>query len=74
MRFSTSSVDRLIIQANGQVTVGASQATNTQASLVLKNNDIEVEEIGKGLILSSPNGTRYRITVSDLGVLSTTVV
>jgi len=74
MRFSTSSVDRLIIQANGQVTVGSALATNTQASLVLKNNDIEVEEIGKGLILSSPNGTRYRITVSDLGVLSTTVV
>jgi len=74
MRFSTSSVDRLIIQANGQVTVGSALATNSQASFVLKNNDIEIEEIGKGVILSSPNGTRYRITVSDLGVLSTTAV
>ena len=74
MRFSTSSVDRLIIQANGQVTVGSGLATNFEASFVLKNNDIEIEEIGKGVILSSPNGTRYRITVSDLGVLSTTAV
>lgn len=72
--FITSSANRLIIQDNGQVTIGNALATNSQASLVLKNNDIEIEEIGKGVILSSPNGTRYRITVSDLGVLSTTVV
>jgi hypothetical protein len=39
------------------------------------NPDIETEEAGKGLILtSSPSGFRYRITVSDLGVLSTTAV
>jgi hypothetical protein len=74
MKFMTSNVDRLIIQGNGQVTIGQSLATNTDANFVVKNNDIEVEEIGKGVILSSPNGTRYRITVSDLGVLSTTAV
>jgi hypothetical protein len=70
IRFSTSSVDRLIVQANGQVTIGNALATNTQASLVLKNNDIEVEELGKGVILSSPDGTRYRISVANGGLLT----
>lgn len=37
-----------------------------------KNRDVE---IGDGrLILKSPNGTRYRITVSDAGVLGTSSV
>lgn len=35
--------------------------------------DIEID-LGQGLILSSPNGTRYRIVVSDLGALSATAV
>ena len=35
--------------------------------------DIEID-LGQGLILSSPNGTRYRIVVSDLGALSATLV
>jgi hypothetical protein len=74
MRFSTSSVDRLIIQANGIVTIGNALATNTQASFVLKNNDIEVEEIGKGVILSSPDGTRYRISVANGGTISIAAV
>lgn len=32
--------------------------------------DIEVATIGAGFVLKSPNGTRYRITVSNGGVLS----
>ncbi len=37
-----------------------------------KNRDIEV---GDGrLILKSPNGTRYRITVSDAGVVGASTV
>lgn len=36
--------------------------------------DIETTEIGDGLILKSPNGTRYRIKVDDSGALSTEVV
>ena len=35
--------------------------------------DIEID-LGQGVILKSPNGTRYRIVVSDLGALSATVV
>jgi len=72
--FSGGGGDRLIIQGNGQVTVGAAQATNTTANLVVKQNDIEVEEVGKGVILASPNGTRYRITVTDGGAIIATAV
>jgi hypothetical protein len=75
IKFSHSSTDRLIIQGNGQVVIGNGFAFSLDANLVVKTGDIETEEAGKGLILtSSPSGFRYRITVSDLGVLSTTAV
>lgn len=36
--------------------------------------DIEIQGSANGLILQSPNGTRYRITVDNAGALSTAVV
>jgi hypothetical protein len=33
--------------------------------------DVEITDTTKGYILKSPNGTRYRIKVSDVGVLTT---
>jgi len=36
------------------------------------NGDLEVTG-SDGLILNSPNGTRYKVTVSDAGVLSTSL-
>ena len=36
------------------------------------NGDVEVTESANGVILKSPNGTRYRITVDDSGNLTTT--
>lgn len=74
LKFSNSSTDRLIIQANGQVTIGSSLAASTDANLVVKTNDIEVEQISKGLILKSPDGTRYRITVANGGGISASPV
>lgn len=70
MKFMTANVDRFIIQGNGQVTIGSTLATNVDANFVVKNNDIETEQPGKGLIVSSPNGTRYRIAVADGGSLT----
>lgn len=32
--------------------------------------DIDIETLGKGLILRSPNGHRWRLLVSDTGVFS----
>lgn len=38
------------------------------------NKDIEITDSSKGLILKSPNGTRYRVTVSNAGALVVTSV
>ena len=48
---------------------------STPASkLSVGGGDIEVETIASGLILKSPDGTRYRITVDNSGNLSTSAV
>jgi hypothetical protein len=70
IKFSHGILERLIIQGNGQVTVGTSFAANTDANLVVKQNNIETEEPGKGLIVASPDGTRYRISVANGGLLT----
>ncbi len=51
--------------------VGASNLTISTLGVVLTAGDVEINDTNKGVILKSPNGTRYRIKVSDLGVLST---
>ena len=70
IKFAHGGTERLIIQGNGQVTIGSTQATNTTANLVVKTADIETEELGKGLIVASPDGTRYRISVANGGLLT----
>jgi hypothetical protein len=74
IKFSHGGLERLIIQGNGQVTIGNGLAMYPDANLVVKTGAIESEDPSGGIILTSPVGNRYRITVSDLGVLSTTAV
>ena len=74
IKLMTGNTDRLIIQGNGQVTIGSALATNFTANFVVKNNDIEIEEAGKGLIVASPDGTRYRISVANGGTISIVAV
>lgn len=38
------------------------------------NKDIEITDSARGIILTAPNSNRYRITVSNTGVLTTTLV
>jgi hypothetical protein len=69
MKFSTAGIERLLIQANGQVTVGATQALYSDASFIIKNSNMELEEPDGGIILTSGGGFRFRLTVNDLGAL-----
>lgn len=48
------------------------ETDNVVALLALKtgSNDIEITDATKGLILKSPDGTRYRITVANGGTIS----
>lgn len=51
---------------------------NTVSRIANKHNfdggDLEVTEDGAGLILTSPNGSKFKLTVDNSGVLSTTTV
>ncbi|QIL40608.1 hypothetical protein G7074_15840 [Pedobacter sp. HDW13] len=50
--------ERLIIEAGGKVKIpGVTEVAN----------DVELTDPTKGVILKSPNGTRYRVTISDAG-------
>lgn len=44
----------------------------TQGGKAWVQNEFEVDAAGGALVLKSPNGTRYKITVSDTGTLSAT--
>lgn len=49
--------------------------TTTPASTLDVEGDIEVSgSSANGVILLSPNGTRYRITVNDVGTITATAV
>ena len=53
---------------------GTARAINSLSTLPsVFAGDVEVS-LGKGVILSSPNGTKYKITVANDGTLSTTAV
>jgi subtilisin family serine protease len=40
----------------------------------LSNSDIEVMTNGRGIVLTSPDNSLFRLVVDDLGVLSTTII
>ena len=57
---------------SGSVGIGT---TNPTSKLTIQNGDIRVGlNTSYGIILTSQNETKYRLIVSDLGVLSTVVV
>ena len=55
----------------GNVGIGTSTTTS---KLQVKDGDIEVETIASGLILKSADGTRWRVTVNNSGVLVVTSI
>ena len=55
----------------GNVGIGT---TSPASKLTVTGGDVEVTDSASGIILKSPDGTRYRVTVSDLGILSTASV
>jgi hypothetical protein len=53
----------------GDVGIGT---TSPASKLTVTGGDIEVTDSASGIILKSPDGTRYRITVTNGGALSST--
>jgi parallel beta-helix repeat protein len=60
-----------LIVGAGNVGIGT---TAPGAKLQVTGGDVYVTTIGTGLILKSPNGSCFRLTVSDSGALSTAAV
>lgn len=57
----------LSLKQNGSVGIGVA---NPQTKLQVEGGNVYVNNAGGGMILKSPNGTCYRVTVSDVGVLT----
>ena len=56
---------------DGNVGIGT---TSPASKLEVDGGDIEVDDSASGLILRSPDGTRYRVTVANGGTLTVTAV
>jgi len=61
------------VGSNGNWNISDTFSATPPSKLSVKG-DVEVTESANGVILKSPNGTRYRITVDDSGNLTTTAL
>ena len=75
-RFGVNHYGHLMLQPSGEgnVVIGAPTTVTPAAKLQVVGGDVYVSTIGRGVILRSPNGSCFRMVVSDAGALSTTAV
>lgn len=58
------SLERMRLDANGNLGIGSQ---NPRSKLQVTSGDVYVENPDRGIILKSPNGTCWRVTIDDLG-------
>ena len=71
LQSNAGSTEVMRVQSSGNVGIGT---TSPASKLEVDGGDIEVNDSGSGLILRSPDGTRYRVTVANGGTLSVSAV
>lgn len=71
VRFRADGGDNYINTGNLGVGTATPGAKLDVTGDIRASSDVEVTDATKGIILKSPNGTRWRVTVGDGGVLST---
>jgi hypothetical protein len=57
---------------HNSVALGAGSETSSVDQVAVGERDIEITSATKGIILRSPNGSRWRVTVSNVGALGAT--
>lgn len=68
----TDSDVKMILDSNGNLGLGN---INPSSRLQITGGDIYIEDIGSGVIMKSPNGNCWRLTVDNSGnVVTTTIV
>ncbi len=72
IRFQSGGVtDKMVINATGNVGVGT---TIPKAKIEVANGDVYLNDSTKGIILTSPNGNCWRVTVDNTGNLVRTQI
>lgn len=61
-----------VVQNTGNVSIGTN--INAMSKLHVFGGDVNIDDIGAGVIIKSPNGQCWRISVSNAGVLSATSI
>ncbi len=69
--FFTNNVDRAVFTPNGKFGFGT---LNPGSTLTVGGGDINVMDIGSGIIMKSPNGNCWRVTVNNSGTLISTSI
>lgn len=65
----------LVVDPNGNVGIGTADGTNQpKAKLQVTGGDVYIENIGSGVIIKSPNGNCWRITIDNSGNLIRTAI
>jgi len=65
------STDVMRVQSSGNIGIGTSGPSE---KLEVEGGDIKIKDASAGLILTSPNGTVYKITVANDGTVTSTAV
>ena len=63
--------DRLVINELGNIGIGNS---NPKAKVQVTDGDVYIDNAAKGVIMKSPNGSCFRVTVADNGTLVSTPI
>lgn len=61
-------------KANNYVGIGVSNGQTPKSRLHVFSGDINIDQIGSGIIMKSPDGNCWRITVSNTGTLVSTQI
>lgn len=56
----------------GSVALGSDTATTATAQVAIGPRDLEIQDAAKGVVLKSPDGSRWRITINNAGTIAGT--